>query len=108
LKGFVMPDRKKKSAGKGAKPKQTTAKRRTALPVSAARSVAKVPVTRAALVKQPVMRLVLPPPEIVEPSQEMIARRAFENWMMYLRLANDPVQNWIEAESQLQRELNAE
>ena len=102
-----MPD-KKKTTGKNTKPKQTTAKRRTALPVSAARSVSKVQVTRAALVKQPVMRLVLPPPEIIEPSHDMIAARAFENWMMYLRLANDPVQNWIDAESQLRHELNPE
>jgi hypothetical protein len=103
-----MPDKKKKSPGKSAKPKQTTAKRRTALPVSAARAVSKVSVTKATVAKEPIMRLVLPPPEMVEPSHEMVARRAFENWMMYLRLANDPVQNWIEAESQVRRELNPE
>ena len=87
---------KKKPASKKAEPKKTTAKRRTAIPVSAAR----------AKTTAPIMRVVAAPVEPVEPTREAIARRAFENWMLYLRLANDPVANWLEAEQQLRRELN--
>ena len=89
---------KKKPAAKKSEPKKTTAKRRTAIPVSAARAKATT---------NPVMRIVPAPVEAIEPTQEAIARRAFENWMLYLRLANDPVANWLEAEQQLRRELNA-
>jgi len=92
-----MADKKKKPAAKKAEPRRTTTtKRRTAIPVSAAR----------AKTAAPVMRLVSPPAEAVEPTQDAIARRAFENWMLYLRLANDSVANWLEAEQQLRRELN--
>ncbi len=97
LKGIVMAD-KKKPAAKKSEPKKSTAKRRTAIPVSAAR-----PKTSST----PIMRVVSPPVETVEPTHEDIARRAFENWMLYLRLANDPIANWLEAEQQLRRELNA-
>ena len=91
-----MADKKKKPVAKKVEVRRTTAKRRTAIPVSAARTTTKAPV----------MRVVSPPVEAVEPTQEAIARRAFENWMLYLRLANDPVANWLEAERQLRRELN--
>jgi hypothetical protein len=91
-----MADKKKKPVVKKAVVKKTTTKRRTAIPVSAARTTSKAPI----------MRVVAPPVETVEPTQEAIARRAFENWMLYLRLANDPVANWLEAEQQLRRELN--
>ena len=91
-----MADKKKKPAAKKTEPKRTTTtKRRTAIPVSAARTKATTPVMR-----------VVAPPEPVEPTQDAIARRAFENWMLYVRLANDPVANWLEAEQQLRRELN--
>jgi hypothetical protein len=100
-----MADRNKKVVKK-ASPKKITAKRRTAIPVSAARAV-------RAVEKTPIMRVVARPVEEVvlarvEPSHEMIARRAFENWSFYLRLANDPVQNWLEAERQLRGEMNLE
>ena len=94
-----MADRKKPAAKKTTEPKKTTAKRRTAIPVSAA---------RARSTSSPVMRVVSPPVESIEPTHEAIARRAFENWMLYLRLANDPTANWLEAEQQLRRELNAQ
>jgi hypothetical protein len=96
LKGFIMPQKKKKKVVKRAQPTRT-AKRRTALPA----------VSRRAAIQPVKMTLVVPPPELVEPSREMIAKRAFEMWAMHLRLAHDPVQNWLEAESQLRRELNA-
>jgi hypothetical protein len=92
-----MPQKKKTSRAKISKPKRT-AKRRTALPVPSIQTVAKAQA----------MRLVLPPVAPAEPSHEMVARRAFENWMMHLRLANDPMENWLKAESQLRRELNPE
>jgi len=91
-----MADKKKKPVVKKAIVKKTTAKRRTAIPVTAVRTA----------IKAPIMRVVAPPVGAVEPTQEAIARRAFENWMLYLRLANDPVANWLEAEQQLRRELN--
>jgi hypothetical protein len=89
---------KKKPAAKKNQVKKTTAKRRTAIPVTAARAKA---------TSAPMMRIVAPPVETTEPTHEAIARRAFENWMLYLRLANDPVANWLEAEQQLRRELNS-
>ena len=90
---------KKKPAAKKSEAKKTTSKRRTAIPVSAART--------SKTTTAPVMRIVAPPVETIEPTRDEIARRAFENWMLYLRLANDPVANWLEAEQQLRRELNA-
>src|SRR5262249_11596440 len=95
-KGIVMADKKKKPAAKKTETKRTTAKRRTAIPVSAARTKTTTPV----------MRVVAPPVENIEPTQDAIARRAFENWMLYVRLANDPGANWLDAEQQLRRELN--
>jgi hypothetical protein len=91
-----MADKKKKPVAKKSAVKKTTTKRRTAIPISAARTTTKTPV----------MRVVAPQVEAAEPPQEEIARRAFENWMLYVRLANDPVANWLEAEQQLRRELN--
>ncbi|HEY8751956.1 MAG TPA: hypothetical protein VIM11_28500, partial [Tepidisphaeraceae bacterium] len=73
-----------------------------ALPVPSARTALK------SVAKPPIMQLVIPPATPVEPSHDMIARRAFENWMMHLRLANDQLENWLDAESQLRRELNPE
>jgi hypothetical protein len=95
-KGFVMADKKKPAARK-TEPRKTTPKRRTAIPVSAARTASKAPVMR-----------IVAPPEVIEPTHDAIARRAFENWMFYLRLANDPIANWLEAEQQLRRESNAQ
>ena len=100
-----MADKKKKVAPKKTVAKTTTAKRRTALPVSAARATAsKAPVMR--IVKEVVAEPVLA--AVIEPAHYAIAQRAFENWMLYLRLANDPVANWLEAEHQLRRESNPE
>lgn len=110
-------------AGKSQKQKKTklrakptvakrTPKRRTAAPVLSARP----PVLSARAPVKPVkMRIVSDAAEpsvsiestsLVEPSHEMIAQRAFENWAMHLRLAHDAVANWLEAESQLRDELN--
>jgi hypothetical protein len=97
LKGLVMPQKKKKTVAKRSQPMRT-AKRRTALPAASVRSALK-PVK---------MKLVVPPPEPIEPAREAIAQRAFEAWGMHVRLAHDPVQNWLEAESQLRQELNRE
>ncbi len=44
----------------------------------------------------------LPPPP-VEITFEMVARRAYEIWEAKIRLANDSVQNWLEAEQQLRK-----
>ena len=52
------------------------------------------------------MRLVATPADPIEPSQDKIARRAFELWKGYFKRANDPVGNWLEAEAQLRAELN--
>lgn len=39
------------------------------------------------------------------PSHEMIAKRAYQMWQTAVRLANEPAQHWLEAESQLRAEL---
>jgi hypothetical protein len=92
-----MPAKKTKSARLVDAPKRTP-KRKTAIPAAA-------PVKRAS--KPVAMRLVFPPPvEPVEPSRELIEKRAFEIWEIYLRLANDPVRHWLEAEKQLRGGLN--
>ena len=92
-----MPAKKSKNS-KAAETPRRTPKRKTAIPVAA----------RAKRAVRPVeMRLVMSPPvEPVQPAHEMIARRAFEIWQNYLRLANDPVRHWLEAEGQLFHELN--
>ena len=92
-----MPAKKSKNRKTADRPRRTP-RRKTAIPV----------VTRGKRAARPVeMRLVVPPPvEPVQPSHEMIGRRAFEIWENYLRLANDPVRHWLEAEKQLFDELN--
>ena len=90
-----MPAKKSKNS-KAATPRRTP-KRKTAIPAIARGKRASKPVE---------MRLVLPPVELVRPSHETIARRAFEIWEGYVRLAGDPVRHWIEAEKQLLDELN--
>ena len=92
-----MPAKKSRSTKRATAAKRTP-KRKTAIP-------AVVPIARGAT--RPVeMRLVVPPADPIEPSREMIARRAFEIWEIYLRLGNDPVRHWLEAEKQLREELN--
>ena len=99
-----MPAKKAKNARLVDAPKRTP-KRKTAIPAAA-------PVKRAS--KPVAMRLVVPPPfesvepsrGPVEPSREMVEKRAFEIWEIYLRLANDPVRHWLDAEKQLREVLN--
>jgi len=107
-KEIVMAKKKqapKKARGKAVVAKRTP-KRRTAAPVLSARAAVrpvKMRITSSA--DEPVSVTVEPAVAVAAPSHEAIARRAFENWLMHLRLANDPVANWLEAESQLCDEL---
>jgi hypothetical protein len=92
-----MPEKKTRTAKKPATPKRTP-KRKTAIPATS---------TLSRRASNPVqMRLVAPPAEPIEPSHEMIARRAFEIWENYARLAGDAVGHWLEAQKQLREELN--
>jgi hypothetical protein len=93
-----MPAKKPKKTKPTAAPKRTP-KRKTAIPAVAPARRASKPIE---------MRLVIPPPvDPIEPSREMIAKRAFEIWENYVRLVDDRVGHWLEAEKQLREELNA-
>jgi hypothetical protein len=92
-----MPAKKPKNSKPAAAPKRTP-KRKTAIPAVA-------PARRAS--KPVAMRLVVPPAvDPIQPSHDMIAKRAFQIWERYVRLVNDPVGHWLEAEKQLREELN--
>jgi Protein of unknown function (DUF2934) len=90
-----MPQKKTKKVPAKSATKRP-AKRRTAIPA---------PMPRTAT-KPTKMRLVSAAPDAVEPSHDLIAKRAFEIWQTKLRLANDSLRNWLEAEGQLPAELN--
>ena len=94
-----MPAKKRKKVSAKITPAKRTgrpAKRRSAIPAMMPRIAS----------KPAKMRLAAPAPELVAPAHESIARRAFEIWQTNLRLANDSLRNWLEAERQLRAELN--
>jgi hypothetical protein len=92
-----MPKKKPRAAKKSPAP-QRTPKRKTAIPaIAPSRRRASKPVE---------MRLVIAPSDPVEPTHEMTARRAFEIWENYSRLAADTLGHWLQAEKQLCDELN--
>ena|SRR5882724_5622487 len=100
---------KKKQAQKKGRAKavvaRRTPKRRTAAPVLSARAAVKPVKMRLVSSAGDELVVAVEPAVLVEPSYEMIAQRAFENWAMYLRLINNPEATWLEAEAQLLREL---
>ena len=95
---------KKQSRGKPVVARRTP-KRRTAAPVLSARAVVK-PVKMRMVTDADAAVVAIEPALVIEPSWEMISQRASENWAAHVRMANDPVAVWLEAEAQLRAELN--